>query len=326
MTPTVSPTDFAPEPPPMPRPRFVLSRTALGVLAVCGSVHLLYIVQRLRSAPQLVAQDLGVFALGFLLSMGFATLAWRLDPRRRAGNVVFCCLLLLFTLSRVVEAIELAAKLPNRPQDAAADPRAAGLKVKAVTDRVMHDFQGKMQAYNLASAELKTAGMIDASRLDSREAIARRRALVKSYGEANDTFTEACRTLEQTLHAELVRAVPEALARQGTAAVMEGFDMPLVLRIRDCERRAALLLDGVLNVYDVEFPRWHVNADHRVVFDDPAAAAREHRWGQQLQAVMGEERVIQQEKNARKSARLAATASPPASPNPVPASTAAPRE
>ena len=307
MTPLAAPADFSVEPPPLPRPKFTLSPTSLAVLAICAAIHLIYASLRLvMHAPLLAVQDVGVFALGFLLSMGLATLAWRLDSRRRAGNAVFICLILLFTAGRMLEAITLAAGIPRRTTTAqAGGPRFDSREMKQATDRVMHVFQARMEAYNRASADLRAAGLAEAAGLDSREAIAHRRALVKTYADTNLAFAVTCQTLEPTLRTELLRIAPEEQARRTTNEIMEGFDMPLVFRIRDCERRLALALDSLLAVYDAEFPRWHLSAEKRMVFDDPSAISRQRFCVQQIMAIANEERGLQQQKDARKAARLA---------------------
>ncbi len=355
MTPLTSPIDFTPEPPPLPQPRFRLAPVALIVLALCGSLHLLCSLPRWQVSPPLIAQDLGVFTMGFLISMGLAWLAWRLDPRRKAGSFVFCFLMLLFTTSQVLPILTAIAHAsqrsqvppvarrqlvpaPGQPtaqsdaapakappathepslvergigfiQQAESDARGDTQKMKAVCDRVGADFQAKLEAYNRATAELKAAGYADAAGLNSLEAITHRRVLIKKCADTNADLTQTCQTMEPRLHAELLRVVPELEAQRCTAAVIDRLDLPLVLRIRNDEQRLATAFDGLLAQYQAAFPHWHLNAEHRVVFDDVTVVPRQQYWAKQIMALANEEHGVQQELVARRKARLAQQEAP----------------
>ena len=85
---------------------------------------------------------------------------------------------------------------------------------------------------------------------------------------------------------------------------MNGFDAPLMLRVRDCERRMIEGADGAVGLFEREFDRWHLNASKRLVFDNGDAPALYQRWLQQIKDAAHEEEEAQRELLAHARARL----------------------
>ena len=304
-------------PPELPPRRFSLGPVSIGVLALCVCLHLIAGLPTWVRTPSLAAQDIGVFALGFLVTIGLAAVAWKLDSRGRAGGLVFCCLLGLFALARSFESVSanlhdrilrqqapdqqtraaalrpvVAAAIPEDPrmekarrehQQAldrmhadVADGHGGNPRAFATEARFMDELQSKIQDYDHAAARLRAAGGGSAQGLDTLDAIARRRQMVKDCLAANAVLTAAFETTESDLLADLRGVLPEAEARGVTRQVLSKTDQASKLEVRDCERRCLEAVDGQLVILQTEFSRWHLDADCHLTFHNPAAAS----WAQ----------------------------------------------
>ena len=339
-----------PFPAPLPFPKFSFGRVSLVVLAVAGVSDLLVSVPTWLHAPVAIVADVGGFAFAFLLAAGLARLAWGLDPRRRAGGLVFCFVMLLFLLGKVVAPVfgkAIAARrvvqlqelqrqtvakrerelahpdaLPTGSpgaeqsdagmlqqrvqlfQDSAREAQGDDRRMLEVDARLMAGFQANVRVYEDAGAALKADGYIASSGLDTREGLAKRKALIKRCSQANAALTVSCQTLEEKFYAEMRRNLPEPRARDAARRAMNGFDAPLMLRIRDCERRMIEGADGVVGLFEREFDRWHLNASKHLVFDNSDAPAVYQQYLQQIRDAANEEEGAQREMVAHAKTRL----------------------
>ena len=321
------------------------------VLAVTGLSALMVSVPAWLHAPAAIVPDIGGFAFAFLLAAGLARLAWGLDPRRRAGGLVFCFVMLLFLFGKVVAPVIARAGAARRTaqlhdlqhqtiarserqlaqQDAppAGSPRAdqsdAGLlqqrvqlfqdsardaqgddrRMLEVDVHLMAGFQMNVKVYEDAAAALKADGFISSAGLATREGLAKRKALIKMCAQANAALTVSCQTMEEKSYTEMRRNLPEPRASDAARRAMNSFDAPLMLRVRDCERRMIEGADGIVGLFEREFDRWHLNASKRLVFDDADAPAAYQGWLQQIKDASQEQEGVQRELLARAKARLA---------------------
>ena len=320
------------------------------VLAVTGVSTLVVSVPMWLRAPAAIVPDIGSFAFAFLLAAGLARLAWRLDPRRRAGGLVFCFAMLLFLLGKVAApALERAnaarrvaqlqdlqrqtiakreRELTHQDPPVTGSPRAdqsdAGMlqqrvqlfqdsareaqgddrRMLEVDARVMAGFQANVKVYEDAVAALKADGFISSAGLNTREGLAKRKALVKRCSQANAALTVSSQTLEERFYAEMRRNLPEPKASDAARRAMNGFDAPLTLRVRGCERRMLEGADGVVALFEREFDRWHLNASKHLVFDNSDAPAVYQQCLQQIKDASHEEEEAQRELLAHAKARL----------------------
>ena len=106
--------------------------------------------------------------------------------------------------------------------------------------RVTDAIQAKVQTFERAVKELEAVGFSTVVGLDSPEAITRRRALVRTYAEANTGLTEAWQGVELALHAELRGVVGEAEAERFAHLVAEPYDTDIRLRVRGAIVTAAV--------------------------------------------------------------------------------------
>ena len=335
--------------PALPELRFALGKVSLIVLAVTLVLTVLLSLSRWSNVPASSVVDIGGFAFVFLLAMGLAWVAWRLDARRRAGGVVFCCIMLLFLAGKmstaalervnvarhVAQLQELqrqtiaqrereiaargnptAAKHPDDKsdadrlqqraqifQDASREAQGEDRRMLEVDARIMGAFQTDVKAYETAVAALRADGFVSASGLETRAGLAKRQALVQACAQANATLTESCRTLEERCYAEMRRDLPEPRATDSARRAMIGYDTPLMLRVRDCERRMIEGAGGTVALFEHEFDRWHFNAAKRVVFDAADPPATYGGWIKHIQDAGHEEEGAQREIVARMKTR-----------------------
>ncbi len=189
-------------------------------------------------------------------------------------------------------------------QDASREAQGDDRRMLEVDARIIGAFQADVRAYQSAVTALRADGFASAAGLETREGLARRKALVQTCAQANATLTESCRTLEERCYAEMRRALPEPRATDAARRAMIGADTALALRVRDCERRMIEGAGGMVALFEREFERWHFNVAKRVVFDDADAPAAYTRCVKQIQDAGQEEAGAQREMLAHSKARL----------------------
>ena len=161
--------------------------------------------------------------------------------------------------------------------------------------RIGEGFRDRAQTYELATANLRAAGWASGAGLDGREAIALRRTLVKNYADANRAMGDYGRNIESITRAEMRRELPEAAAERGVRLVLSAMHLGPATRLRDLEQRRAEAFDGLLALYNEQFPRWHLDANQDVVLDDVSARSCQQRWNWQLtDAAEAQTRLLQE--------------------------------
>ena len=161
--------------------------------------------------------------------------------------------------------------------------------------RIGEGFRDRSRAYELATANLRAAGWVSGAGLDGKEAIALRRTLVKNYADANRALGDYGRNIEPIARAEMRRDLPEAAAEGGVRLVMSAMHLGRATRMRDLEQRRTEAFDGLLALYDEQFPHWHLDANRDVFLDDAAARACQQRWNWQITDAAEEETRLLQE-------------------------------
>lgn len=147
--------------------------------------------------------------------------------------------------------------------------------------RVMSSFVARMEdatkKYQSALQELEAAHVLSLPDLVSQNQIAARRETVQQFLDVNADFAGVISNSAASLRANLTAA---QVAPDKVDQVLAGFQSkwsvrgPLMLEIRDCDRRAGEGMLGILDVLDKNWGKWDYNPDTKLVkFTDAGAEA-----------------------------------------------------
>lgn len=167
----------------------------------------------------------------------------------------------------------------------------------------------KQAAYDKAFNELKSAGIVHAISLPTRESIHRREETLKRFDDANTALEQVFKNAEETLRSELLReGFSEYASAKAAARFAQRANIPLILRIRSCDRESNAALLQLLELLDSRWGTWRSVAEDRLLFKQPADTNAYNAIRQQIAAISAAQQAAQAEAQQ--------AAQPPAPPKP----------
>lgn len=190
-------------------------------------------------------------------------------------------------LDRVKLAMDSAAADTSGPQ---------ALAAKAFSAHVGR-MQALMKDYASTMKGMLEPSVFDMSGVTQRSQLQARRELVKKFMTANDKLQAFVAQRQELFAQDLDQAgVPtqtksEALTGYGRAATRQD---PLLLKIREQDRRFGKAALGMLDLLDANWGKWKYNAERKkVYFDDPAMQSRMMDYRDEVESAGREQKRLQ---------------------------------
>lgn len=210
----------------------------------------------------------------------------------------------------VTGASERLARSGSALGDAARKVSGDDRKVLEAGQHLYVNLQPRLQTYEAAFGALRDAGLFEPKTLQSKEAIAARRDLLRALAAANEDLAAAYSGMVGAFRAELQAAGISALRAGVEVRSFEGAaHLPDQLQLREQDRQMTRAGDDLLDLLGREWGQWNVGADGRIVFRKQAALTRFQSASQRLVAAGQAQQQLQQRMMDR-----AAAPAPAASP------------
>ena len=182
-------------------------------------------------------------------------------------------------------------------------------KIADAEQRIFASVPEKQAAYEKAFLELKSAGMVHSISLPTRESIHRREELLKRFDDANTALEAVFKNAEETLRAELLReGFSEYTSAKAAARFAQRSHIPLILKIRSCDRESNVALLQLLDLLDTRWGTWRSSDEGHLVFKTPADTNAYNAIRQQIATIGAAQQAAQAEAQQ--------AAQPPAKPKP----------
>lgn len=140
-----------------------------------------------------------------------------------------------------------------------------------VAQRTLQSLAPALSAYEKAYKELEEAEPMEVQKIDSREALASRRAAARQFADANDELLKIIGGIESRVRAELEKeGYPERKREEFVAGFLRSANIELTLKVRECDREFSETLQKVLALLDREWGAWRVK-DGNVQLDKTPA-------------------------------------------------------
>lgn len=128
-----------------------------------------------------------------------------------------------------------------------------------VAQRTLQSMAPSLGAYEKAYKELQEAEPMEVQKIDSREALASRRAAAKQFAEANEELLKIIGGIEARVRVELEKeGYPERKRDEFVAGFLRSANVDLTLKVRECDREFTETIQKVLALLDREWGAWKV--------------------------------------------------------------------
>jgi hypothetical protein len=178
------------------------------------------------------------------------------------------------------------------------DPRMISdeQKIAAAEQQIFASVPEKQAAYDKAFAELNAAGMVHSISLPTRESIHRREELLKHFDDANTTLEAVFKNAEETLRTELLReGFSEYTSAKAAARFAQRANIPLILKIRSCDRESNVAFLQLLDLLDTRWGTWRSGDEGHLLFKKPADTNAYNAIRQQIATIGATQQAAQAE-------------------------------
>jgi hypothetical protein len=166
----------------------------------------------------------------------------------------------------------------------------------------LQKFQNVQAAYKEAIRQLTDAHVMRTSDLTGREQLKTREAIVQKFLDVNVILEAFVKNHEQILHDELVG---EHIPETGIASAIASFrkssadQMPLVLEIRQTDRRMGNAMLQSLDLLDADWGQWHYDAAKtKLIFQNTATLQKYNSAIREINSAQADQAVSQQKLKA----------------------------
>jgi hypothetical protein len=172
---------------------------------------------------------------------------------------------------RSADVTRFQKSLDQAAKSAEGEPAAIMRGTSAYVQRL----QTIQASYTKAADDFTAGHVLRVSDLTQRDQLQSRKAIVQKFLDANASLKDLVKNNEETFKEELRR---QHVSPNGIASALAGFrkpaaaQTPLVLEIRDTDRRLGDATLGVLNLLDSKWGQWKCNtANGNLIFNSPSA-------------------------------------------------------
>ncbi len=193
--------------------------------------------------------------------------------------------------------VESTARIREQLEKSAAMLGGSDAIAYRALSETLRTLQDRQKAYQATADNVSDAAVLSGSIIDRTE-IAQKRTIVQEFLLENDHLEEAYRRSSETLGSELDKnKVPDAVKRQVISSYKETQvkSLPLLTRIRKCDRVIGENLLAALALYETNWGHWRIETSGELHFDNRAAGKQFNEIAAKVEAVADDQAAAQSE-------------------------------